>query len=101
MSTATIANARPDNYAGPRCESCGGPCWRWKGSVHGYTCTTCLTAYLDAGAARAAERDQRERAQTLRRLFGNDTPTPVTAEGRRRDGGGLALCTAPRPGVGQ
>lgn len=97
MSTATIGNARPDNYAGPRCQSCGGPCWRWKGSVWGYTCTTCLDTYLDAGAAKAAERDQRERAQTLRRLFGNDTPTPVTAEGRRRDGAGPSYVPQHRP----
>ncbi|MCQ4360626.1 hypothetical protein KQR54_05605 [Mycobacterium gordonae] len=98
MSTATIAPDRPDSYAGPRCQTCGGPCWLWKGSVHGYTCTACLTDYLDASAARGAERDRADRAQTLRRVFGHDTPTH--SEDRRRDGGGPALCTAPRPGVG-
>jgi hypothetical protein len=38
-----------DGYGGPRCQSCGGPCWQWKGSVWGFTCSACLSAYLDAG----------------------------------------------------
>lgn len=63
----------------------------------GYTCTTCLDTYLVAGAAKAAERDRADRAQTLRRLFGNDTPTPVTAEGLRRGGAGPSYVPQHRP----
>lgn len=29
------------------CRRCNGPCRRWKGSRHGWTCDRCLRRYLD------------------------------------------------------
>ncbi|ETB38920.1 hypothetical protein [Mycobacterium avium] len=85
--TAADADA-PDTYTGPACQSCGGPCWRHRGSVWGYTCAACIDRHLDAAAARGDARDRRERQKNARKLLErNDTQTPVTAD-RRRDGGG-------------
>ncbi|ORB14570.1 MULTISPECIES: hypothetical protein [Mycolicibacterium] len=71
------------------CWRCGGPCLTYKGSVHGWTCTACLDAYLDAGAARWAVRMAKEREKNARKLLlRNDSESPVSANGRGRDGGG-------------
>jgi hypothetical protein len=79
----------PDTYDGPRCQSCGGPCWQYKGSVWEYTCTDCIDAYLDEAAARWIVRQAKERAKNERKLLrSNDIESPVSANGRRRDGGG-------------
>jgi hypothetical protein len=98
-------HADADNYAGPRCQGCGGPCWFWKGSVWDYTCTACIDRYLDEGLARWEARERREqekqRAKTTRNLMRtNDHRTSVTAD-RRQEGGGSELCAAPPPGVDQ
>lgn len=42
------------------CRECGGPCATWKGSVHRWTCRTCLARYLAESIARRARRDQAE-----------------------------------------
>lgn len=78
-----------DDYEGPTCWDCGGPCATHKGSVHGWRCTECLDAYLDEGAARWAVRQAKERAKNERKLLlRNETEPSVMANGRRRDGGG-------------
>ena len=95
----TTAATVIETYAGPRCQSCGGPCWQWKGSIWHYTCSGCLTRHLDASAARAAERDRRERARLVRKIFRHETSTSVTSEDRRRDGAGPCYVPQHRPGV--
>jgi len=89
----------PDtDYDGPAvCRRCGGPCWQWKGSVHGWTCQACIDRYLDEGAAKGAVRDRRDRERQGRKAFYNDTPAPVTANGRRRDGGDRVMYRPPVP----
>lgn len=77
--TAVLANPEPDTYAAPCCRVCGGPTWRWRGSVHGYTCTPCLDAYLADSAARGAERDRRERERLERKQFRQESRINVTA----------------------
>ncbi|WP_131809162.1 hypothetical protein [Mycolicibacterium setense] len=59
--SAPTPPARP--YVGPRCRSCNGPCWRWKGDVWGYTCQACINAHLAEAAARADERDRQRLAR--------------------------------------
>ena len=72
VSTMT-ATSDTSADAGPTCSRCGGPCATHKGSVHGWTCSACLTRYLEEGAAKAAERDRRDRQKLARkRIEGND-----------------------------
>lgn len=103
MSVMTETDAKTDAYAGPRCQGCGGPCWLWKGDVWQYTCTACIDAYLDEGAARWAARERREqekqRAKIARNLLrDNADPTSVTATDRRQEAVPRAMCR-PSPGV--
>ncbi|MGV0045512.1 hypothetical protein ACRU13_12220 [Mycobacterium colombiense] len=56
-------------YQGPRCQSCNGPCWQWKGDVWRYTCAACIAKHQDAAAARADARDKKARARNLAKLF--------------------------------
>ncbi len=78
-----------DNGTGPICRSCGGQCWQWRGSVWEYTCTECIDRYLDQSAARCAVRMAKERDKIARKLLHrNDLEPLLTANGRRRDGGG-------------
>ena len=71
------------------CWRCGGPCLTYKGSVHGWTCQGCLAQYLEQSAAKADERDRRERQKNARKLLQrNETEPSVMANGRRPDGGG-------------
>lgn len=81
--TAAVATpgTRPDTHAAPCCQSCGGPCWQWRGSVWEFTCSACLASYLDAAAARADARQLRERERLMRKLFREES-------GRLRGGGG-------------
>jgi hypothetical protein len=62
------------DYHGPRCRSCNGPCWQWKGDVWGYTCSACIDHHLEAAAARADARDQKARKRNLSKLLNNDSP---------------------------
>ncbi len=75
--TAMTASVNASDYTGPRCDECGGPCWRYKGDVWGYTCTVCIARHLDAAAARADARDQKARQRTLSKLFSNNDSPPV------------------------
>lgn len=88
------------NYAAPgTCCRCGGPCAIHKGSVHGWTCTACLDAYLDESAAKWEARSEKSKERIRRNsLHGSDIHSFVTAD-RRQEGGGSALCTAPPSGV--
>jgi hypothetical protein len=52
------------------CIVCGGPCLSWKGSFHGWTCTRCCAAYVEAGAKRGDERRAAERAQRVGSVAG-------------------------------
>ncbi|MDV3135422.1 hypothetical protein [Mycobacterium sp. 29Ha] len=83
-----VSTDAPDTYTGPVCQSCGGPCWRWKGSVWEYTCADCIGRHLDAAADRAAARDQRERQKNARKLLQRNETEPSVTIDRRRDGGG-------------
>ena len=102
----TASSSRPEtarcdaaDYAGPRCQVRNGPCMSWKGSVHGYTCSKCLTAYIEASAARAAAKEQREAEKLARKQSPElHTDKPVTdlpplREARRA--GALLRSTAP------
>ncbi|KZS74738.1 hypothetical protein A4G26_22950 [Mycobacterium kansasii] len=60
------------NYRGPRCRSCNGPCWQWKGSVWGYTCAACIAKHQNAAAARADARDRKARDRLLSKRFNNN-----------------------------
>jgi hypothetical protein len=65
----------PTNYRGPRCRSCSGPCWQYKGDVWGYTCSACIDRHLDAAAARFDARDHKAREKLLaKRSYNNDSP---------------------------
>ncbi|ORV89047.1 hypothetical protein [Mycolicibacterium iranicum] len=80
------------------CWRCGGPCLTYKGSVHGWTCQGCLAQYLEQSAAKADERDRRERQKNARKLLQrNETEPSVMANGRRRDGGGPDVFRTPVP----
>ncbi len=62
-------------YRGPRCRSCNGPCWLYKGDVWEFTCSACIDHYLEAAAARADARDRKARERLLsKRLHNNDSP---------------------------
>ncbi|WP_142271005.1 hypothetical protein [Mycobacterium sp. AT1] len=61
-------------YRGPRCQSCGGPAWQWRGSVHGYTCSACIARHLDATAARADAKVRKHRERLARNTFPSKTP---------------------------
>lgn len=95
-ATATLDSAEPDVYAGPLCQECGGPCWHWKGSVWGYTCTACLDRYLDASAARAEAKERKARDRLLRKMFHDNDSNAVSAD-RRRGGGGPRCVPHPAP----
>lgn len=100
MTMTTEADTVTDaaTYDGPVCQSCGGPCWWWKGSVWGCTCTDCIDRYLDESAARWAVRMAKEREKNARKLLlRNDSEPPVSANGRRRDGGGPDVFRAAAP----
>lgn len=78
------------------CWRCGGPCLTYKGSVHGWTCQACLAQYLEQSAAKADERDRRERQKNARKLLQrNETEPSVMANGRRRDGSGPDVFRTP------
>ncbi|BBY67759.1 hypothetical protein MHEL_60020 [Mycolicibacterium helvum] len=97
-ATAALESAMTgaDEYVGALCWECGGPCATYKGSVHGWRCLACIGRYLDASAARADAKDRKERERLLHRLSrANYTDSTPVSGGRRRDGGGPALCTAP------
>jgi hypothetical protein len=66
-ASRTLSPGNDADYDGPRCQLCDGPCWQWKGTVHGYTCGRCLDAYLDAAAARAEAKEAKERAKLARK----------------------------------
>ncbi len=77
--TATAAVDYPasgDAYDGPMCWRCGGPCWQWKGTVHGWTCGACIDRYLDESAAKGAERDRRDREKLARKRL--DAPDDLS-----------------------
>lgn len=85
---ATDADTETADYTGPRCQSCGGPCWFWKGSVWGFTCTACLEVYLDAGERAWQARSEKAKERISRNLLhGNASQFPVAANDRRRGGG--------------
>jgi hypothetical protein len=99
MTAIDADHSTSTDYDGPVCQVCGKPCWQWKGSVHGYTCTACLEVLMDKAAARwdAKSAKARERVQrTLRHHNDNDIQNPVvTADGDRRPEGGQRY--VPRP----
>jgi len=65
-------------YRGPRCRSCDGPCWQYKGDVWGYTCTACIDRHLDAAAARADARDLKARQRLLSKRANNSVFSAVS-----------------------
>ena len=82
------------------CWRCGGPCLTYKGSVHGWTCQGCLAQYLEQSAAKADERDRRERQKNARSCC---NATKQSHRSWRTVGVGRwwAGCVPhPRPGVG-
>lgn len=110
MTTAITETDADQDAAGPAywvCWDCGGPCASFKGSVHGWRCHACIDRYLDDGAARwlaRARKEQEKLREKISRnlLHDNDSQTPVTANGERRDGGGpAAMCRTDRPGAGR
>lgn len=95
MTAEREADTVTATYDGPRCQSCGGPCWHYKGSVWEYTCTDCIDRYLDESAARWVVRQAKERAKNERKLLrNNDSEPPVSANGRRSDGDGPVVYRA-------
>lgn len=98
MNATLAPRTEPDTYAGPLCLSCGGPCWRWKGSVWQYTCTACIEQYLDESAARGAARDRRDRERELRKMF-RDHTSNVSLGGRASTGSGGAPRSVPTTAV--
>lgn len=71
----------PTAYRGPRCGSCNGPCWQYKGDVWGYTCTPCIERHQAEAAARADARDQKARKRTLSKLHNNNDSPRVSKVG--------------------
>lgn len=69
-----------DDYTGPRCQSCGGPAWLWRGSVWGHTCSTCITRHLDATAARADAKVRKHRERLACNTFQANNNTSLRAE---------------------
>jgi hypothetical protein len=62
-------------YRGPRCWSCNGPCWLYKGDVWEFTCSACIDRHLEAAAVRADARDRKARERLLSKRFNhNDSP---------------------------
>ncbi len=99
---SNTAPTEPATYAGPVCQSCGGPCARWKGSVWQYTCTGCIERYLDDSEQAWQTRSAKVREKITRNLLhGNDYPNLRWAEGSAAGRGGSVFCTAPRPDVDQ
>lgn len=87
MNATYLPLCPPDARPG-RCWSCGGPCHSYKGSVHGWRCTACITRYLDEGAALADRFEAKERAKRhakFRAALGAADNTSI-----RRGGGGCA-----------
>ncbi len=102
VMSVDLAATELDPYAGPVCQSCGGPCWRWKGSVWGYTCTACIERHLDDGERAWQARSANVRDKITRNLLhGNDYPNSRWVEGSAAGRGVSVLCTAPRPDVDQ
>ncbi|BBY84700.1 hypothetical protein [Mycolicibacterium tokaiense] len=62
----------------PRCWECGGPCLTYRGSVHGWRCSTCIDRYLAAGAARADIKDRLARERLTRN---HHAPAPSLRSG--------------------
>lgn len=60
------------------CQSCGGDCLSWKGSVWGYTCAGCIRHHLEASAARADAKHQKNRERLVSSMktysLGRTTP---------------------------
>jgi len=50
------------------CQSCGGPCLTYKGTVWGWTCTPCIDREMDRRAARADALHQKNRQRLVRSL---------------------------------
>lgn len=88
MTTTTAADppTSAEAYDGPTCWRCGGPCASYKGSVHGWTCTACLNRYLDEGAAKAAERDRRDRQKLARKRIESSDNTDFSPVSGRASG---------------
>lgn len=81
------------------CWDCGGPCLTYKGSDHGWRCRACIDRYLDEGDRAWQSRSDKAREKITRNLLhGNNHQTPVTANDRRREGGGsVAMCRTAFP----
>jgi hypothetical protein len=92
----TLSPGNDADYDGPRCQFCDGPCWQWKGTVHGYTCGRCLDAYLDAAVARAEAQEAKERAKRARK----NHPDPAARPGARHTVDAAAAEVAPGRGHG-
>jgi hypothetical protein len=71
----------PTPYQGPRCRSCNGPCWQYKGDVWRYTCTPCIERHQAEAAERADARDQKARKRTLSKLHNNNDSPRVSKVG--------------------
>ncbi|BBX15224.1 hypothetical protein CRI77_22425 [Mycolicibacterium duvalii] len=94
-ATTLTTEAEAAAYTGPACQSCGGPCWQWRGSVWEYTCTLCIDRYLDEAAARWATRMTKQRDKLARQLLHRDESEPLLTNGRRSgDGGPVAYRAA-------
>lgn len=74
------------------CWRCGGPCLTYKGSVHGWTCNSCIAAYLAQGAAKADARDRRDRVRLLAK---RTTPTTSVTAVQRQEGGARVMYRTP------
>lgn len=96
MSTVTAQIGASDEL--PECWRCGGPCWQYKGSVHGWTCTACIERYLDESEARWHAKSQKARDRVIRSVrnmthdhnASSNTSAPGSAAHDRRRDGGLA-----------
>lgn len=60
--------AAAEGYTRPLRQTCGGPCRDWKGHVWGFTCAACISQEMDVRAARAADKDQKNRERLVRSL---------------------------------
>jgi hypothetical protein len=104
-ASRTLSPGNDADYDGPRCQVCDGPCWQWKGTVHGYTCGRCLDAYLDAAAGRAEAKERKEREKRDRKQ--NQDPPParpgarhtVAAAAREAPAGTVAGIAVPASGT--
>ncbi len=75
------------------CQSCGGPCATFKGSVWQWTCQACIRLAMDARAARADAADRKARERLVRNL---KTHSPVRTAPK---GGGSDSYVPHRPSV--